>query len=447
MKPLRAGLAPVAPRPRRGRHPHPVRRAGAGGGRGDRRRLRHRPRRARAGAWRPTACSAATRWCAATRRSPARCATAANAAGLRSTETHRTQQHDPRRAAMRSCSSATCARWATGFPLRGSFRIVDAHGGPERDARRHARARHGVDEPRRRATRSARRSATRSRIGDAQLAPRRAGGAGTRRGARLLQRRAARCSSTSPTCPRPGWCRKAAASATGWSSPASARRSSASSRTARASARRAASAWKRSSDARPGDALRARSRRPLPRPGRAGVGGAGRGRGGDGRAPPQRAPSVRHRGDALPRREPAHAGRHPRRRTAAARADREHGGRRARVRAAVGGRRLAGAARWSLSIPPAGWLPALQGYGVGLVVLLAFGAPPVLALRRVPALRVLRRDLDPTEPSAWLVAHRRPRRAWPRCCGGRPVRPTLGHRDARRHRRHAGGAGACWRGC
>ncbi len=57
-----------------------------------------------------------------------------------------------------------------------------------------------------------------------------------------------------------------------------------------------------------------------------------------------------------------------------------------------------------LSIPAASWMPALQGLGVGLVVLLAFGAPPVLALRRVPALRVLRRDLDPTEPSAWLVA-------------------------------------------
>lgn len=57
-----------------------------------------------------------------------------------------------------------------------------------------------------------------------------------------------------------------------------------------------------------------------------------------------------------------------------------------------------------ISIPPAGWIPALQGYGVGMIVLLAFGAPPVLALRRVPALRVLRRDLDPTEPSAWLVA-------------------------------------------
>ncbi|MGO4551788.1 ABC transporter permease [Lysobacter sp. 2RAF19] len=57
----------------------------------------------------------------------------------------------------------------------------------------------------------------------------------------------------------------------------------------------------------------------------------------------------------------------------------------------------------AIAIPPAGWLPALQGYAVGMIVLIAFGAPPVLALRRVPALRVLRRDLDPTEPSAWIV--------------------------------------------
>ncbi|MFT4198983.1 MAG: FtsX-like permease family protein [Pseudoxanthomonas sp.] len=56
-----------------------------------------------------------------------------------------------------------------------------------------------------------------------------------------------------------------------------------------------------------------------------------------------------------------------------------------------------------VDIPPAGAWPALHGYGVGLLVLLAFGAPPVLALRRVPALRVLRRDLDAAEPAAWAV--------------------------------------------
>ena len=56
-----------------------------------------------------------------------------------------------------------------------------------------------------------------------------------------------------------------------------------------------------------------------------------------------------------------------------------------------------------ISIPRAGLAPALEGLGVGLTVLLAFGAPPVLALRRVPALRVLRRDVDTAEPSAWAV--------------------------------------------
>lgn len=57
----------------------------------------------------------------------------------------------------------------------------------------------------------------------------------------------------------------------------------------------------------------------------------------------------------------------------------------------------------TLAIPGAGWRPVAEGFGVGIAVLVAFGLPPVLALRRVPALRVLRSDLDPTEPSAWVV--------------------------------------------
>ncbi|MFM2449578.1 MAG: hypothetical protein RIS44_2028 [Pseudomonadota bacterium] len=54
-------------------------------------------------------------------------------------------------------------------------------------------------------------------------------------------------------------------------------------------------------------------------------------------------------------------------------------------------------------LPPASLWPALWGLGVGMTLLLSFGLPPVLQLARVPALRVLRRDVGPPKTSSVLV--------------------------------------------
>ena len=45
------------------------------------------------------------------------------------------------------------------------------------------------------------------------------------------------------------------------------------------------------------------------------------------------------------------------------------------------------------TLPPPNFAPVLQGYGVGLCSLLAFGLPPVLQLASVPALRVMRQEI------------------------------------------------------
>ncbi len=47
----------------------------------------------------------------------------------------------------------------------------------------------------------------------------------------------------------------------------------------------------------------------------------------------------------------------------------------------------------SVSLPAPGWLPVLQGLIAGFVLLLGFALPPLIALKKVPTLRVLRRDL------------------------------------------------------
>ncbi|NWO56142.1 ABC transporter permease [Chromohalobacter israelensis] len=56
-----------------------------------------------------------------------------------------------------------------------------------------------------------------------------------------------------------------------------------------------------------------------------------------------------------------------------------------------------------LELPPPGPLPLLMGVFTALAILVGFAGPMLLRLKRVSALKVLRRELDPVPASGWVV--------------------------------------------
>lgn len=55
------------------------------------------------------------------------------------------------------------------------------------------------------------------------------------------------------------------------------------------------------------------------------------------------------------------------------------------------------------SLPAPTLQPVVMGYATGVILLLGFAMPPLLALRQVPPLRVLRRDQVPVSTRGWLI--------------------------------------------